>query len=75
MNPEYRRKGIMTEAVGEIVRFGFEELGLDGIYAYTAEDNLPSRQLLVTNGFEETADRVEKLIKYRRLSIGKLDGF
>ena len=49
----YRRKGYMLEAVTRVVEFGFTELGLDKIKAYTMGDNTASIQLLLKAGFNE----------------------
>jgi ribosomal-protein-alanine N-acetyltransferase len=47
----YWGKGIGSEAVREVVRFGFESLNLNRIEAETIEDNLESRRLLDKLGF------------------------
>lgn len=43
---EYWGKGIMTEAVGELVRYGFEEMGLNRIEATVDSENEKSIRLL-----------------------------
>ena len=53
LNEAYRRKGYMVEAVTRVVEFGFTELRLDKIKAYTMEDNIASVQLLLKAGFTE----------------------
>ena len=47
----YWGQGIGPEAVREVVRFGFEQMGLNGIEALTLEHNLSSRKLLDKVGF------------------------
>ena len=47
----YWGQGIGREAVQEVVRFGFERLGLNRIEAETIEDNHESRKLLDKLGF------------------------
>lgn len=40
--PEFWGKGYVTEAGGELLRFGFEELALDEIVSFAVKDNAPS---------------------------------
>lgn len=51
LNPEFQRMGIMSEALKMIVDFGFKELKLDKIEAFTHHENEPSKKLLEKNGF------------------------
>ncbi|MGG6310822.1 GNAT family N-acetyltransferase [Paenibacillus macerans] len=53
LNPDYWRQGVMTEVLQEIMRFGFEDLGLNRIEAYIDPDNIRSRYLLEKTGFHE----------------------
>lgn len=53
MLPEYFGKGIMHEALTEVIRFGFEDMQLKTIVAETREDNLRSVNALEKCGFEE----------------------
>ncbi|CAM4407588.1 GNAT family protein [Paenibacillus phoenicis] len=53
LNPDYWRQGVMTEVLQEILRFGFEDLGLNRIEAYIDPDNIRSRYLLEKTGFHE----------------------
>jgi ribosomal-protein-alanine N-acetyltransferase len=48
----YWGQGIATEALWEIIRFGFEELSLHRIYARTISDNHESVRLLKRSGFK-----------------------
>jgi RimJ/RimL family protein N-acetyltransferase len=48
---KYWGKGLMTEAVRQILRFGFEELGLHRIYARLFEANPESASVLEKAGF------------------------
>lgn len=57
LNPEFQRKGIMSEALNAVVDFGFTKLNLDAIEAYTHRDNENSKKLLEKNGFHHIADR------------------
>ena len=47
----YWGQGIGSEAVREIIRFGFERMGLNRIEAETIEDNHESRRMLEKLGF------------------------
>jgi ribosomal-protein-alanine N-acetyltransferase len=53
MLPEYFGKGIMREALMEVVRFGFEDMQLKTIVAETRADNLRSVNALEKCGFEQ----------------------
>jgi ribosomal-protein-alanine N-acetyltransferase len=51
LHPDYFGKGIMSEALAEIINFGFNEMKLQTIDAYTNKDNAPSLRLLKRLGF------------------------
>ncbi|MCX2681732.1 GNAT family N-acetyltransferase [Galbibacter sp. EGI 63066] len=51
LNPKFQRKGIMNESLKRVVEFGFKELNLDLIEAYTHKKNERSKKLLERNGF------------------------
>jgi ribosomal-protein-alanine N-acetyltransferase len=51
--PEVRRQGLAMEAVEEMLRFGFEEMGLSRALAEIHPDNAPSRCLAARLGFRE----------------------
>jgi len=51
LNPLFQRKGIMSEALKNIVAFGFNELRLIKIEAFTHIENENSKKLLEKNGF------------------------
>ena len=48
---EFRARGIMTEVLPAIIRFGFEEMKLKWITAFTTEQNIGSVKLLEKHGF------------------------
>jgi len=50
-HPKFQGKGIMTEAVEAILRFGFEQLGAKQIEAAYATWNKGSEKVLQRNGF------------------------
>lgn len=47
----FKQKGLMSEALEAIIRYGFSELHLNRIEAIVAPDNIPSLRLLEKNGF------------------------
>ena len=51
LHPDFQKKGIMDESLKAILIFGFNELLLNTIEAYTHKDNTASRKLLERNGF------------------------
>ena len=53
LSKEYWNKGIMSEAVEEVVKFGFEHLGLHRIQATVLPENIYSLKILKKNGFRE----------------------
>jgi len=53
LTPEYWRKGIMTEALKEIIKYGFKELKLNRIEALIIPENIASRKLVEKVGFIE----------------------
>ena len=58
LNPNFQKKGIMSEALNSVVNFGFIELYIDRIEAFTHIQNENSKKLLVKNGFS--------IIEYRK---------
>lgn len=65
LSKNHWRKGIMTEAFGGILPFGFHNLGLHRIQAMVMPENSPSIGLLEKHGFQK-----EGLL--REYSFGKL---
>ncbi len=51
LNSTFQRKGIMSEALNSVVNFGFIELNIDKIEAFTHIQNENSKKLLEKNGF------------------------
>ncbi len=51
LDPKYQNKGIMSETLKMIIDFGFKELKLDKIEAFTHTENENSKKLLEKNGF------------------------
>lgn len=57
LNPEFQRLGIMSEALKIIIDFGFNELKLEKIEAYTHRENESSKRLLEKNGFHRMKNK------------------
>lgn len=51
LSPKYWGKGIVTDAVKKLVKFGFTELGLERIYGYVYTENEASARVLQKAGF------------------------
>ncbi len=60
--------GYMTEAVRAIVRYGFEDLGLNRLFAYHMVRNPASGRVLEKNGFKQ-----EGLLRQRVRKWGKFE--
>jgi len=53
LSEKYWHKGIMSEAMNEVLAIGFNQLGLVRIQAIVAEENIASRKLLTKFNFKE----------------------
>lgn len=53
LSPHYWQKGIMTEALKEVIKFGYKKLELNRIEAIVYSENYSSRKLLEKCGFKE----------------------
>jgi [ribosomal protein S5]-alanine N-acetyltransferase len=61
---DFRGKGYMTDAVEEILKFGFEILSLDEIFANTEPDNAGSYKVLIKNGLNQVESDNPDYIKF-----------
>jgi [ribosomal protein S5]-alanine N-acetyltransferase len=52
LKDSYKQKGYMGEALGPVLAYGFEEMGLRRIEALAADYNTPSLKLLKRYGFQ-----------------------
>lgn len=53
IHPDYWRKGFASEAISEVLSYGFEELGLTRVGAIVFKENKASNKLLMKMGFEK----------------------
>lgn len=60
LHADFQRKGIMTEALQAVLMYGFEDLDLDEIVAYTDRRNEASRKMLVNNGFLHRENEIDE---------------
>jgi len=60
LNPQFHKMGIMNEALQAVLNYGFQELNLDKIEAFTQINNEPSRQLLKKNKFKLNESRFDE---------------
>ena len=58
--PEFQGKGYMSEAIKSVISFGFNELKLKTIEAYTSKHNKESIKLLEKNHFILLKDRKDE---------------
>ncbi|MCK0191497.1 GNAT family N-acetyltransferase [Arenibacter sp. F20364] len=57
LSPEFHSRGIMDEAMKAVLNFGFNQLNLGLIEAFTSKRNESSKKLLLRNNFEWNAGR------------------
>lgn len=60
LNPDYHGQGYMNEALNCILNFGFANLQLSMIEAYTQKGNTNSIKLLTKNGFIHDPSRTDE---------------
>ena len=71
INPEYWGRGIATEALSRVIRFGFEVLGLHRIEARFIEGNDQSRRVMERVGMTyEGMLREGMLVKGSYVNVG-----
>jgi ribosomal-protein-alanine N-acetyltransferase len=69
--PEHQRKGLMDEALKAALRYGFEEMGLQYIEAYTHPENIASIRVLEKNGFTLKEQQPTEESTYIVFELGK----
>jgi len=60
LDPKYQRKGIMTESMIAVLNFGFQQLNVKKIEAFTQKQNENSISLLINNQFQLKKGRFDK---------------
>lgn len=60
LNPEFQNKGIMNESMLKVLDYGFHQLTLKKIEAFTHKQNKNSISLLIKNNFELNKTRSDK---------------
>ena len=60
LNPAFQRKGIMDEALKNVINFGFNNLNLSKIEAFTHRENENSIRLLKKNRFQFVENRKDE---------------
>lgn len=60
LNPQFHGKGIMQEAMQSVLEFGFNQLKLNVIEAFTNKENIPSKNLLIRNLFRLNKNRKDE---------------
>jgi ribosomal-protein-alanine N-acetyltransferase len=77
LHPIYQHQGYMKESVTVVCHFGFSQLHLKTIFAYTEKENIPSQKLLVSLGFSfakifpEQGIRKKRTFYYQVYSLNK----
>ncbi len=71
LHPDYHHKGIMTEAIQEVISFGFNKLQLKSIEAYTHKENTNSVKLLIKSRFIYQPSRVDKGFPHNNIYVLK----
>ena len=69
LKPEYFNKGIMSEAIKNVIDFGFSNLKLSSIEAFTQIKNIASINLLEKNLFILQSKRREKGFPKNRIYV------
>lgn len=52
LKPEFQGMGFMSEAIKKVIDFGFNDMKLKSLEAFTHKENLPSIKLLERNNFK-----------------------
>lgn len=63
MDKDYHGKGYMSEALTEVIKYGFEVIGLHTLKADVTYGNFPSMNLLERHGFRQEAHFKEDVYK------------
>ena len=66
LTPAVWGRGYMTECVGALVRYGFDDLGLNRLYAHHMVRNPASGRVLAANGFRQEGVLRQRVRKWGR---------
>ncbi len=69
--PKHQGQGIMSEALKMVIDYGFSNLELDVLEAFTDERNQPSIHLLLKNHFRQDVSRTDDHNEHNRIYILK----
>ncbi len=68
LKPAHRGQGYFKEILGHVVGYGFTHLDLHTVFADTAADNLASRAVLESCGFQWATNEADQLVRYRKIN-------
>lgn len=71
LHPNFGGAGLMNEALQKVLIFGFDELHLKEIEAYTQPDNVKSIKLLEKNGFVKDTKKTSIICREIRFALHK----
>ncbi|MGJ8744692.1 GNAT family N-acetyltransferase [Polaribacter sp.] len=60
IHPDYQQRGYMNEAFQEVLKFGFQQMKLKTIEAFTHKNNSPSIALLEKHSFVFQPERIDE---------------
>lgn len=66
IGPPHQGQGFVTEAAREVLRFGFEELGLHKIVVNSVDENAASRRVIEKLGFRLVGERRDDVFRAER---------
>jgi len=67
IHPDYQERGYMTEALEKVVEYGFNEMNLNTIEAFTHKNNIASITLLDNQDFLLQTDREDENVEDNRI--------
>lgn len=70
IDSQHHNKGYATEALKLLTGWAFTHERVKAVIVHTFEDNLPSRKILVKNGFAEVDKNEDNLMTYRLTAPG-----
>lgn len=63
LNKKYWNRGIMTEALSEVIKFGFEKMKLNRVELYCDERNIASAKVMEKNGLKYEGTLRQKIFQ------------